>query len=89
VVSHDAFNESVGWRSVIVVPLSTSGAQKRRGPTAVILSKGVAGIDRESVALCHQVTTLDRAKLKKRIAVLPAAELAAVGRGLMIAQDLG
>jgi len=49
----------------------------------------VAGLDRESVALCHQVTTLDRAKLTKRIAVLPAAELAALGRGLMIAQDLG
>ena len=27
VISHDAFNQTPGWRSIIVVPLSTSAAQ--------------------------------------------------------------
>ena len=27
VISHDAFNQTQGWRSIIVVPLSTSAAQ--------------------------------------------------------------
>ena len=63
VISHDAFNQTQGWRSIIVVPLSTSTAQAGRGPSAVLLSQGTAGLGKESVALCHQVTTLDRSKL--------------------------
>jgi mRNA interferase MazF len=88
VVSHDAFNQAPGWRSVIVVPISTSSAQARRGATAVPLSRGAGGLERDSVALCHQVTTLDRVKLTKRLGALPEAELEAVGEGLRIAQDL-
>ena len=40
VISHDAFNEVPSWRSVIVVPVSTSASQARRGPTAVLLERG-------------------------------------------------
>lgn len=88
VVSHDAFNETLNWRSVIVVPVSTSAAQARRGPTAVALPKGAGGLAADSVALCHQVTTLDRGKLTKRLGTLPAHVLVAVGDGLKLAQDL-
>ena len=35
VMSHDAFNQVPSWQSVIVVPVSTSGRQAARGPTAV------------------------------------------------------
>lgn len=88
VVSHDAYNESPGWRSVIVVPVSTSPAQAGRGPTAVPIPRGAGGLRSNSVALCHRVTTLDRAKLTRRLGVLPGAVLGAVGDGLRIAQDL-
>jgi len=88
VVSHDGFNQAPGWRSIIVVPVSTSSAQAARGPTAVPLPKGAGGLRAESVALCHQVTTLDRAKLTKRLGGLPDALLAEVGEGLKLAQDL-
>jgi mRNA interferase MazF len=88
VVSHDGFNQTPAWRSIIVVPLSTSPAQQRRGPTAVQLSKGTAGLRRESVALCHQVTTLDRAKLVQRIGDLPAASLRRMNDGLRAALAL-
>ena len=88
VVSHDAFNEAPGWRSVIVVPVSTSVAQAGRGPTAVPLPKGAGGLVSESVALCHQVTTLGRSKLTKRLGLLPEAILTAVAEGLRIAQAL-
>lgn len=89
VISHNAFNQVAGWRSVIVVPLSTSPAQARRGPTAIPLAAGTAGLPRESVALCHQVTTLDRAKLTARCGALAPDELAAVEAGLRAALDLG
>jgi mRNA interferase MazF len=88
VVSHDGFNETPTWRSVIVVPVSTSDAQARRGPTAVPLAEGAGGLRAASVALCHQVTTLDRAKLTERLGVLPRAALTDVDTGLRAALDL-
>ena len=88
VVSHDAFNETSGWRSVVVVPLSTSAAQARRGPTAVPIPAGVGGLTKDGVALCHQVTTLDRAKLQRRLGSLPEEHVAAVNDGLKAALDL-
>jgi mRNA interferase MazF len=88
VVSHDGFNRVEAWRSIIVVPLSTSPAQGRRGPTAILLPQGTAGLQSESIALCHQVTTLDRAKLVERIGELPAASLQRVNAGLRAALAL-
>lgn len=88
VVSHDGFNRVEQWRSIIVVPLSTSPAQRRRGPTAVPLPKGAAGLRKESVALCHQVTTLDRAKLVERVGELASASLHRVDEGLRAALAL-
>ena len=85
VVSHDGFNETPGWRSVIVVPLSTSTTQARRGPTAVPLPAGSGGLQRDSVALCHQVTTLDRAKLTLRLGALPPEDLRRVELGVRTA----
>jgi len=89
VVSHDGFNDVAAWRSVIVVPCSTSAAQARRGPTAVPLAKGTAGLKHEGVALCHQATTLDRSKLTRRIGALPEEALKEVNAGLLAALDLG
>lgn len=87
-VSHDGFNEAPTWRSVIVVPLTTSEAQALRGPTAILLDPGTGGLEKASVALCHQVTTLDRAKLTERIGALPAPALGRVENGLRAALEL-
>ena len=88
VMSHDGFNQTPEWRSVIVVPMSTSKAQARRGPTAVEISGGVTGLARPGIAVCHQVTTLDRAKLTRFVGSLPRALLVSVEEGLKAALDL-
>lgn len=88
VISHDAFNQTQNWRSIIVVPLSTSPKQAGRGPSAVILAQGAAGLTQDSVALCHQVTTLDRGKLDQRIGELGETELSQIESGLKAAMDL-
>jgi mRNA interferase MazF len=89
VVSHDSFNRTPGWRSIIVVPVSTSAAQAERGPTAILLPAGPGGLPRASLALCHQVTTLDREKLTKRLGLLGPSALREIGAGLRAAMDLG
>jgi mRNA-degrading endonuclease toxin of MazEF toxin-antitoxin module len=43
---------------------------------------------KRSVAVCHQITTLDRDKLVTRWGALDADEIAAVEAGLRAAQDL-
>ncbi len=88
VVSHDGFNETPGWMSVIVVPMSTSPAQASRGPTAVPLPAGAGGSKKPGAALCHQVTTLDRAKLVERMGVLTEGQMALVAEGLRTALDI-
>jgi mRNA interferase MazF len=88
VVSRDGFNRTPGWKSIIVVPLSTSATQRRRGPSAILLPQGAAGLRKESIALCHQVTTLDRSKFTQRIGELSLAELNLVDDGLKAALAL-
>jgi mRNA interferase MazF len=88
VVSHDGFNQTPAWRSIIVVPISTSSSQGRRGPTVIELSGGTVGLAKTSFAVCHQVTTLDRAKLTKRVGRLAGGPLREIEDGLKAAMDL-
>lgn len=88
IVSNDTFNTNANWHSIIVVPLSTSENQRRRGPTAILIPAAETGLPRDSFALCHQVTTLDRSKLNERVGRLPNQVLSAVEQGLMVALQL-
>jgi mRNA-degrading endonuclease toxin of MazEF toxin-antitoxin module len=69
IVSH-GFNQTANWRSIIVVPVLISDVQGRRGLTVVALPAGTASLPHASVAVCHQVTTLDRMKLPRRLGSL-------------------
>ena len=88
VVSHDGFNQTPGWRSVIVIPVSTSRSQAAMGPTAIGLPAGSGNLPRPSVAVCHQVTTLDRAKLTQYIGTLSPEQRDQIGGGLKAALQL-
>ena len=88
IISHNAFNQSATWRSLIVVPITTSAAQAKRGPTVVRLPVGTGGLGQDSVALCHQITTLDRSKLTAKIGALPDHFLREVEDALKAATDL-
>ena len=88
VVSHDAFNVRATWRSVLVVPVSTSPRQARRGPTVVRIDGAISGLAEPSVAVCHQVTTLDRSKLSAPLGSLPSGTMAEVDAALRAALDL-
>lgn len=87
-LSHDGFNQTPTWKSIIVVPISTSASQGKRGPTVVELPGGSAGLPKASFAVCHQVTTLDRAKLTRKVGTLPSESLREVEGALKAAMDL-
>lgn len=88
IVSHDGFNQTPNWRSIIVVPLSTSNNQARRGLTAISLLQGEGGLPQDSIALCHQVTTLDRSKLKQKLGELSEDKMLEIENGLKAAMDM-
>ena len=71
-----------------MIPISTSSSQGKRGPTVIELSGGIAGLPKTSFAVCHQATTLDRAKLTRRVGSLPSVPLREVEEGLKAAMDL-
>ena len=87
-LSHDGFNQTPAWRSIIVVPISTSASQGKRGPTVVELTGGTAGLPKASFAVCHQVTTLDRAKLKRKVGTLTPELLRELEEALKAVMDL-
>jgi mRNA interferase MazF len=84
ILSHNAFNTVPNWNSVIVVPLTTS-PKALKGPTAVPVPKLKTGLPTDSIALCHQMTTIDRARLEDRIGALEPNALQAVERGILLA----
>ncbi len=89
VISNDGFNLTPNWQTTIVVPLSTSMNQARRIRTTILIPSGEGGLSRDSVAVCHQVTTLDRSKLKQRLGELSSAKLLEIERGLKASMDIG
>jgi mRNA interferase MazF len=88
IISNDGFNEVPSWRSIIVIPVTTSPRQALRGPTVVALSGVGSGLNRNSIAICHQITTLDRSKLDTRIGALSQAEIEGIEQGILAVCDL-
>ena len=88
IISNDEFNRTLNWYSIIVVPLSTSLNQARRFSTAVPLFAGEGGLSLDSVALCHQVTTLDKRKLLGQIGSLTNEQLSEIEFGLRAAMQM-
>jgi len=88
ILSSDGFNEVSTWRSIIVVPVTTSPRQALRGPTVVPLTGEPEVLSPESTAICHQITTLDRSKLTTRIGTVSRTEMAAVEQGVLAACDI-
>lgn len=57
IVQNDSFNEAL--ETVIVVPLTTN--KKRLGySSAVLIKAGEANLPEDSVALCHNLMTIDK-----------------------------
>lgn len=88
VVSHDALNGAEAWRSIVVVPVTTSRRQAIRRLTTAPLEAGEGGLQRDSVALCHQVTTLDRGEFVERAGVLSDDAMRMIDEGLAVTLDL-
>ncbi|TMD25728.1 MAG: type II toxin-antitoxin system PemK/MazF family toxin [Chloroflexi bacterium] len=86
VISADFVNRSA-LRTVSVVGI-TSNVKWAAAPGNVLITKGVAGLARESVANVTQVQTIDRSDLDSRVGKLSRALMQDVDSGLRRVLDL-
>ena len=69
--------------TVITIPL-TSNLRRVSLPTCLLISSEEGGLNRDSVALCHQVRTLDKRRLVKKIGQIGATTLVALEQKMLI-----
>lgn len=55
---------------VNVIPITSRKANRRLYPNEALLSPGANGLIVESVALCHQIRTLDKRRLTRRLGII-------------------
>ncbi len=83
IVSHDAFTANPRWRTLTLVPLTTSPRWVDASPTTVVFDAGEGGLPKRCAALAHQVTTLDKDKIRgPALGKLPAARMRQVETAL-------
>jgi mRNA interferase MazF len=63
----------------LAIPLTTN-LRRASLPTSVFLSEGEGGLDKDSVALCHQLRVLDKSRLMRRLGLISELKLAEVDR---------
>lgn len=73
--------------TVIAVPV-TASTRKPALPTHVSIPAGEAGLWRDSLVLCEQVRTLEKARLARYVGTLPPSRLTEVERALQISLDM-
>lgn len=74
---------------VTVVPLTTRRKNRRVYPNEALLPAGTAKLKRDSIAMAHQIRTLSKSRLRRRVGVIDAPELrAAVREALLVQLDL-
>ncbi|MEN8219953.1 MAG: type II toxin-antitoxin system PemK/MazF family toxin [Pseudomonadota bacterium] len=72
-------NDSIGQftTTALAIPLTTN-LRRALLPSCVQISKGEGGLVSDSVALCHQLRTLDKTRLQHKIGSITQQTLAAV-----------
>jgi mRNA interferase MazF len=82
IVSNDLFNEAVPL--VTIVPLTTLRQGRRVHPSEVRISKGTTGLRADSLALCHQVRTIARSRLGRRVGEVDGASMSFIAAALRL-----
>jgi len=85
VVQRDVAN--VAGRTTIVVPL-TDGDGRAESTIKPSFGAGIGGLKKRSLALCHQVRTVDRMRLRKKLGSLDRRSMEVIDRGLIAILDL-
>lgn len=82
IVGNDLFNEVMPV--LTVVPLTTRRPGRELHPAEVLVSKGETGLRAESIALAHQIRTIARSRIGRRVGRLDEQAMALVSAALRL-----
>jgi mRNA interferase MazF len=83
VVQNDISNKNL--TTTIVIPLTDAANIRKLGPNHVLIKKGAGNLAKDSIALCHQITTVDVAKrVLARIGCLDKKIMSEIGTAMKI-----
>lgn len=85
VVQNDIGNQ---YSPTTIILAITSQINKAKLPTHVELKAALYGLERDSVILTEQIRTIDKTRLKQRIAVLNDDTMHKVDQALLVSLDL-
>jgi len=74
--------------TVLAIPLTTN-LRRALLPSCVQISKGDGGLVSDSVALCHQLRTLDKTRLQQKIGSIPQQTLMMVENCVLFTLGVG
>ncbi len=85
IIQNDIGNK---YSPTVIISAITSQIQKARLPTHVELPARLSGLEKDSVILLEQVRTIDKRRLKKRVAKLESDIMSKVDEGLELSLGL-
>ena len=85
IVQNDIGNSHSPTTIVLAI---TSQIDKARLPTHVSIAKHESGLERDSVILAEQMRTIDKSRLKSKVAVLNARQMMQVNRAMAVSVGL-
>ncbi|HHP50953.1 MAG TPA: type II toxin-antitoxin system PemK/MazF family toxin [Moorella mulderi] len=85
IVQNDIGNQ---YSPTTIVAAITSQINKAKLPTHVEISAAKTGLEKDSVILLEQIRTIDKSRLKQKIAVLDEETMAKVNRAIEISLGL-
>lgn len=86
VVQNDIGNQ---YSPTTIILAITSQINKAKLPTHVEIKADIYGLERDSVILCEQIRTIDKARIKQRISSLDEETMTKVDQALIISLGLG
>ena len=85
IIQNDIGNK---YSPTVIISAITSQIQKARLPTHVELPARISNLEKDSVILLEQIRTIDKRRLKKRVAKMDSDIMAQVDEGLAISLGL-
>ncbi len=73
IISEDDINSLLNI--VNIVPITSRKQGRIIYPNEVLLSTDITGLDTESIALCHQIRTIDKTRLSKKYGQISSKDI--------------
>jgi len=73
IISEDDINSLLNI--VNIIPITSRKQGRIIYPNEVLLSTDITGLDKESIALCHQIRTIDKTRLSKKYGQISSKDI--------------